>query len=96
MAKLSTAVRKQIPKKEFGLPGERAYPMPDRSHAANAKARASQQVAAVLARSFRRGVELADETEPQSYRRRLFGSARGLRRKLADPAVEWRVFEQPG
>ena len=29
----------------FGLPGERKYPMPDKSHAANAKARASQQVA---------------------------------------------------
>ncbi|HKM52426.1 MAG TPA: CRISPR-associated endonuclease Cas1 [Isosphaeraceae bacterium] len=57
---------------------------------------ASQQVAAVLARSFRRGAELAGEAEPQSYRRRLFGSARGLRRKLADPSVEWRVFEQPG
>lgn len=27
----------------FGLPGERKYPMPDKSHAANAKARASQQ-----------------------------------------------------
>lgn len=27
----------------FGLPGKRAYPMPDASHAANAKARASQQ-----------------------------------------------------
>ncbi|MDE2255922.1 MAG: hypothetical protein KGL42_16865, partial [Betaproteobacteria bacterium] len=26
-----------------GEPGKRAYPMPDKSHAANAKARASQQ-----------------------------------------------------
>jgi hypothetical protein len=25
------------------MPGERKYPMPDRSHAANAKARAQQQ-----------------------------------------------------
>ena len=31
-------------KSTFGLPGERKYPMPDRSHAANAKARASQAV----------------------------------------------------
>lgn len=44
MAKLSTAARKKIPTKEFGLPGERKYPMPDRSHAANAKARATQMV----------------------------------------------------
>jgi hypothetical protein len=43
MAKLSTASRKKMPKSKFGLPGSRKYPMPDRSHAANAKARASQQ-----------------------------------------------------
>lgn len=42
MAKLTTAKRKKTPKSEFGLPGEKKYPMPDRSHAANAKARASQ------------------------------------------------------
>ncbi len=44
MAKLSSEERNNIPKKEFGLPGERKYPMPDRAHAANAKARASQMV----------------------------------------------------
>lgn len=46
MSDLSTKKRNSLPKKEFGLPGERKYPMPDKSHAANAKARASQQVAA--------------------------------------------------
>lgn len=45
MAKLSTKRRKALPAKDFGEPGKRAYPMPDRSHAANAKARASQQEA---------------------------------------------------
>jgi hypothetical protein len=44
MAKLSSAQRKSMPKSEFGLPGKKAYPMPDASHAANAKARASQAV----------------------------------------------------
>jgi hypothetical protein len=44
MAKLTTKARKALPKSEFGEPAKRAYPMPDRSHAANAKARASQQV----------------------------------------------------
>lgn len=44
MAKLSAAARREIPRGEFGLPGQRKYPMPDRSHAANAKARATQQV----------------------------------------------------
>lgn len=42
MSKLTTEARKKIPKKEFGLPGEKKYPMPDKSHAQNAKARASQ------------------------------------------------------
>ena len=44
MSKLSTEQRKKIPKKEFGLPGEHKYPMPDKSHARNAKSRASQMV----------------------------------------------------
>lgn len=56
MAKLTAAGRKNIPKSEFGLPhkvgssksggeaGRGAYPMPDKSHARNAKARAAQQV----------------------------------------------------
>lgn len=42
MAKLDAADRKALPAKDFALPAERKYPMPDRSHAANAKARASQ------------------------------------------------------
>lgn len=46
MAKLSAKGRKALPKSSFGEPGKRAYPMPDRSHAANAKARAAQQVKA--------------------------------------------------
>ncbi len=41
---LSTSKRKKLPKSDFGMPGERKYPMPDRAHAANAKARASQMV----------------------------------------------------
>ena len=44
MGKLSSGARNALPKSSFGLPGKRAYPMPDKSHAANAKARASQQV----------------------------------------------------
>jgi hypothetical protein len=31
-----------LPKSDFGLPGEKKYPMPDKAHAANAKARATQ------------------------------------------------------
>jgi len=44
MAELKAATRKKIPSSKFGLPGSRKYPMPDRAHAANAKARATQMV----------------------------------------------------
>jgi hypothetical protein len=51
VAKLTAAARKRIPKSKFGLPGAKGakggkgkYPMPDAAHAANAKARATQQV----------------------------------------------------
>ena len=43
MGKLNSSKRGKLPKSDFGLPGERKYPMPDKSHAANAKARATQQ-----------------------------------------------------
>jgi hypothetical protein len=42
MAKLTTAKKNSESSKEFGLPEQRKYPMPDASHARNAKARASQ------------------------------------------------------
>lgn len=43
MGDLTTKKRDTIPDSKFGLPEERKYPMPDKTHAANAKARASQQ-----------------------------------------------------
>ena len=43
MAELSTKKRNSLPKSDYGLPEQRKYPMPDKSHARNAKARASQQ-----------------------------------------------------
>ena len=43
MAELTTKRRNSEPKSDFGLPEERKYPMPDKSHARNAKARAAQQ-----------------------------------------------------
>lgn len=44
MAKLTNKARAKLPLTTFGLPGKRAYPMPDKAHAINAKARASQMV----------------------------------------------------
>ena len=43
MAELTTKKRKALPSSAFALPGRR-YPVQDRAHAANAKARATQQL----------------------------------------------------
>lgn len=43
MAKLTVAKRNALPKSDFAGP-DRSYPVPDASHARNAKARASQAV----------------------------------------------------
>jgi len=45
MGTLTTKQRKALPKSEFAGAG-RSYPIPDKSHAANAKARATQAVKA--------------------------------------------------
>lgn len=42
--KLNAADRRAIPSALFGLPTQRKYPMPDSSHAKNAKGRARQQL----------------------------------------------------
>ena len=44
MATLNEKKRDSLKSSTFGLPEERKYPMPDASHARNAKARAAQQV----------------------------------------------------
>ena len=44
MARLTEKKRDSLKDSTFGLPEEHKYPMPDESHARNAKARASQQV----------------------------------------------------
>lgn len=41
MSKLTTEARKNLPKSDFALPGGR-YPVEDKPHARDAKARASQ------------------------------------------------------
>ena len=43
MTELSTSERNALPDAAFGLPHERTYPMPDASHARNAKARAAEE-----------------------------------------------------
>lgn len=44
MAVLRAKQRKKLKSSTFGLPSKRKYPMPDKAHAANAKARATQMV----------------------------------------------------
>lgn len=44
MAKLTAKARNALPKSSFALPNTLSYPVPDKSHAANAKARATQAV----------------------------------------------------
>ena len=46
MAELSTEDRKKLPKNKFAEPDKKAYPIEDKAHARNAKARASQAVKA--------------------------------------------------
>lgn len=42
MAKLTTEQRNRLPDSAFAIPSERKYPINDKNHARNAKARASQ------------------------------------------------------
>ncbi len=44
MGNLTENQRDHMKSSTYGLPEERKYPMPDKSHARNAKARASQQL----------------------------------------------------
>jgi hypothetical protein len=46
MAKLKAATRNRLKASTFGLPAQRKYPITNPSHAANAKARAKQQLGA--------------------------------------------------
>ncbi|MHC2016255.1 DUF6582 domain-containing protein [Methylobacterium sp. CM6247] len=43
MSKLTTDERENLPESKFALPDEHKYPIEDKAHARNAKARAAQQ-----------------------------------------------------
>lgn len=66
MATLSEKKRDSLKPSQFGLPDERKYPMPDKSHARNAKARASQQEEAG-------NLSAADEKKIDSKADRILG-----------------------
>lgn len=46
MGELTPTARRKLPAKDFAEPEKRAYPIEDKPHARNAKARASQAVKA--------------------------------------------------
>lgn len=50
MAKLKAKQRNALPSSDFGDPEDRKYPMPDKSHAANAKARVADKSPALKAK----------------------------------------------
>lgn len=43
MVQLSSGARNELPKSKFALPEKKKYPIEDKAHAVNAKARATQQ-----------------------------------------------------
>lgn len=58
MAKLSTDDRKHLPKGKFALPEEKRFPIEDKAHARNAKARAAQaETAGNLSKADKRKVD---------------------------------------
>lgn len=63
MGLLDTKQRKALPSKDFGEPGSRKYPMPDKAHAVDAKARAMQAV-----NSGRMSVSTKDKIDAKANR----------------------------
>lgn len=74
MAKLSSKGRDKLASNKFGLPKERKYPMEDRSHAANAKARASQQ-------EKRGNLSPSQKSQIDAKANKVLGNARSARKK---------------
>lgn len=72
MAVLRAAARNKLKSSTFGLPGQRKYPMPDRSHAANAKARASQM-------KSRGRLSSSQYSQIVAKANRVLGKGKGLR-----------------
>ena len=73
--------REKLKKSQFGLPGKRKYPMPDKKHAANAK-RAGQE-----ATQERKAVEIRlrkdrRQSKPDAQTRQLKEEEKALIRSL--------------
>ncbi len=77
MAKLSAIARKALPAADFAGPG-RSYPVPDKAHAANAKARASQQAA-------KGNLSASAKAKIDAKANRVLGARRGSMSNSIDP-----------
>ena len=83
MAVLSTKKRNSLKASTFGEPKSRKYPMPDKAHAINAKARATQMV--------KKGkLSKAAESKIDAKANKIIGKKRGRPRKNTEesPKVE--------
>lgn len=70
--RLTAPQRNALGSSQFGLPAQRAYPMPNVSHAVNAKARATQQLAA-------HHLSPAQHAEIDAKANRIIGALQGHR-----------------
>src|SRR3954468_24759407 len=106
MATLSEKKRDSLKESQFGLPEERKYPMPDESHARNAKARAAQQVKkGNLSKSDEKKIDAkADKIldEKPALRPSASGTVRNLdgghtveTTRPAQNRPSWRIAAQP-
>jgi hypothetical protein len=80
MGKLTSKARKALPASKFAGPGK-SYPVPDKSHAANAKARATQ---AVNAGRMTKGEEAAIDSKANKVLGK--GSAADNKKKVVKAA----------
>ena len=67
--RMSAERRSKLRASKFGLPGERKYPVNDRSHAANAKARASEE-------EHKGHISKAQESEIDAKANKVLGQSR--------------------
>ena len=88
MAELTEKKRDSLKASQFGLPDEKKYPMPDKAHARNAKARASQQKKKGISRRARRPRSTARPTESSTSSR--------CGAQAAPPEGYWRPTSCPG
>lgn len=67
MSKLSSAERNALPSSEFADPKDRKYPINDKAHAQNAKARASQFAGGKLKAKVDRKADKKLGKQPKKY-----------------------------